>query len=255
MESFDRGRLPAYTAGYWIQNWRPEPPHETGSERRVNLDAASVSYRSLKDLVLERLRALILNGELRPGDWLKQDALAESLGVSRLPVRDAINTLRAEGLVASDTKRHAIVAAPNFAELISVYQIRELLEPAALRVTVPLMSKDDLLHYGRLAKRLGELGRSGDHVAWIEVDRDLHLHSYHRHPNARLLKIIRGLWDESQHFRRMYISASSTLETAADLHDRLLEAFRRRDATLAAELQAEHIRETLTLLTTKGERE
>ena len=95
---------------------------------------APIDTDSLADRVYSRVRALILSGELSPGESLRQEALAEGLGTSRTPLREALNRLASEGLIELRPHRSAVVAPFTQREIEADYEARRILEPAAARL-------------------------------------------------------------------------------------------------------------------------
>ncbi|HVQ18393.1 MAG TPA: GntR family transcriptional regulator, partial [Actinomycetes bacterium] len=97
-----------------------------------------------QEAVLSELRRAIMTGELRPGEQVLQDALAEKFGVSRVPLREALKILEGEGQVTYQPHRGYFVAELDAVDLVEVYRIRDLLESEAARVAVPLLTAADL---------------------------------------------------------------------------------------------------------------
>ena len=97
-----------------------------------------------QEFVLGELRRLIVTGELKAGEQIKQDALAESLGTSRVPLREALKILEGEGQVAYHPHRGYFVAELSAADLVEVYRIRQLLEDEAVATAIPRLSDGDV---------------------------------------------------------------------------------------------------------------
>src|ERR1700742_1448271 len=122
------------------------------------------------------LRAEILGGAYRPGERIRQEDVAARSGASRIPVREALRMLQAEGLVTLIANSGAWVARLTMAECAELYQIRERLEPLLLRASLPGL--DDAV-LGRLAELAGVMERAGGDVgAFLRADRGFHLASY-----------------------------------------------------------------------------
>lgn len=195
-----------------------------------------------------QLRADILKGRFKPGERIRQEAIARECGTSRIPVRQALHQLQNEGLVTLTSHVGARVADLNLAELDEIYQIRERLEPFALVQSIPHLR-------GRSVKKLRTLQEEMEAVAdvkkpakWIQLDREFHLNSYSAASLPRLMTMIEGLWNTTQQYRRAYAELPERLELAHAEHRLLLDAIERRDADDAARLGLAHIRRTrLTL--------
>jgi DNA-binding GntR family transcriptional regulator len=126
--------------------------------------------------IADALRAAILDGSYRPGERIRQEDVAARSGASRIPVREALRMLQAEGLVTLVVNSGAWVTRLTLAECGELYQIRERLEPLLLRSSLPGL--DDAV-IGRLADLAGAMERSGGDVdAFLRADREFHLASY-----------------------------------------------------------------------------
>ncbi len=197
------------------------------------------------------LREAILEGHLEPGDKIRQEAIAQEFGVSRIPVREALLELATEGLVSLTPHSGARVASLDFDELSEIYKIRERLEPLAILESVPRLSDQQLTTMRRLVEAIDG---SHDPNQWLLLDRDLHLTSYAAAPMPRLLRMIQGFWNSTQQYRRAFYSESLDLRSPSVVppthyeHWLLLDACERRDATYAEWLIGAHIRRTRILL-------
>jgi DNA-binding GntR family transcriptional regulator len=216
-------------------------------------EAERAGGEPLSELATRYLRAAILDGRLRPGTRLRQEAIAKELGASRIPVREALRTLENEGLVNLTPRSGARVARLDYAEHAELYRIREELEPLALAESTPRLSDEAL---AQLRSLTNQIERSRDPGHWLVLDRQFHLASYAAAPMSRLLKMIEGFWNTTQQYRRVYYSMVAA-ELAPDDpglpmthvdHCMLLDALERRDAAEASTLMRIHIRRTrLTL--------
>lgn len=207
----------------------------------------------LSEVATRYLRTAILDGRLRPGTRLRQEAIARELGASRIPVREALIALENEGLVSLTPRSGARVARLDYAEHAELYRIREELEPLALAESTPRLTDEAL---GHLRSLKVQIERSRDPGQWLILDRQFHLASYAAAPMTRLLKMIEGFWNTTQQYRRVYYSMVAANWAPDDPempmthvdHCLLLDALQRRDATDASSMMRAHIRRTrLTL--------
>lgn len=209
----------------------------------------------LSQVASRYLREAILEGRLRPGSRIRQEAVARELGTSRIPVREALRQLENEGLVHLVPRSGARVARLDFAESAEVYRIREELEPLAIAESAPCLSDDQI---AQLRSLMLQIERSDDPAVWLVCDRRFHLLSYAAAPMPRLLKMIERFWNTTQQYRRIYygiVAAARQGSGPADLplthtdHRLLFDALERRDAVDAASVLCLHIRRTrLTLV-------
>lgn len=155
----------------------------------------------LSHRVTARIRELILNGELEPGERIRQEALASRFGTSRIPVRDALRQLESEGLVLLIPNRTARVAKLDVAECSEIYKIRELIEPLALAEAIPRMTEEDILGLQRARE---EIECTEDCDVFLKLDREFHLSSYRAAPMPRLKELVERFWNTTQPYRRAY---------------------------------------------------
>jgi len=189
---------------------------------------------------------------LAPGARLGQDALAAEFGTSRLPVREALQALAAEGLVTLVRNCGARVAVLDLVDLAETYKLRERLEPLAMLESVPLLSDEQI---GHLRDLLGRVESSPDWKALLATDRTFHLACYAAAPMPRLLQMIEGFWNASQQYRRVYTMPLEAADFALmhDEHRLLVDAIEHRDAEEAEARIRLHIRRTRVRLQERAE--
>lgn len=161
----------------------------------------------MTQVVARRLREAIFDGELKPGSPVRQEAVAREFGVSRLPVREALRHLESEGLVVIRPNSGARVAVLDFEEYVEIYKIRERLEPLALAESIDRLTDEQRQEAARLAEEIESL--RGDPSAWLDADRRFHLACYAGVPTPRLLHMIQGFWNTTQHYRRILLNTFS----------------------------------------------
>ena len=115
------------------------------------------AFPTVSDMVYEIIRDGILQGAFAPGERLRQDELAEAIGVSRIPVRSALMQLDAEGLIDFHSYRGALVTDVSIDDMREIYDIRALVEPHALRKAMRTMTPERLEHLERLARELNDI--------------------------------------------------------------------------------------------------
>jgi len=118
------------------------------------VDQLAGGYKTIGQMVYAVLHEAITNGAFAPGDWLRQESLAEAIGVSRIPVRSALLQLESEGLVTFHPHRGARVRTLSAAQIDEIYRLRELLESHALRLSMARMTPDRLERISELANKL-----------------------------------------------------------------------------------------------------
>jgi DNA-binding GntR family transcriptional regulator len=207
----------------------------------------------LGQAIAGKLRDAILDGHLPPGAPIRQEALAQQLGTSRIPVREALRQLESEGMLTLVPHSGARVARLDLAEHIELYRIREALEPMAIAESAKYLT-DAQLHELRELEELIEASRA-DQQAWIRHDRTFHLLTYAAAPFPRLQRMIHGFWNSSQQYRRVHVSSfdDHTFDLIHMEHRMILDALERHDPVDAEERQRSHIRRTRLYLTSHAE--
>lgn len=206
------------------------------------LEPIAVEPEQVRDKVYAKLREAILKGDLPAGERLVERRLAEQLGVSRTPVREALRLLEKEGLVSHLPRIGAVVAAIDDAEVLEVYRIREVLEGLAARMAAERISPEELAHLAELLHRLEELASEGDLDALEKVHREFNDTIYRAAGSPRLHGMINSLGDYiARSARTGWHTRPGRLAEAAREHRRLVEAIRLRDGDLAERAAREHI--------------
>lgn len=199
------------------------------------------NYKPLREVVFETLRDAIINGKLAPGERLMEVQLAEEMGVSRTPVREAIRKLELEGFVVMVPRKGAYVAGVSIKDIADVFEIRAALEALAARLAAERITDDELDHLERAIVSINKVsdGKNIDKV--VESDTDFHDIIYQASRNKRLINIITNLKEQIQRFRATSLAVTGRTKTAVEEHKQIAEALSDRDAELAAELARRHI--------------
>ena len=205
-------------------------------------------YTPLAASVADHLREAIISGRYKVGERIRQEAVAEEVGTSRIPVREALNRLQNEGLVTITSHVGARVARLDFDELDEAYLIRERLESLAISRSAPHLTNRQLKALEGLLSEMDASAEAKDLSLWVDLDRRFHLATYQAANLPRLLTMIEGLWNATQQYRRAYTGLPERLSIAAAEHRLIMQALQRHDAEAAEQLSLMHIRRTrLTL--------
>ncbi len=199
------------------------------------------SYRPLRELVFETVREAIITGQLPPGERIMETQLAEELGVSRTPVREAIRKLELEGLVAIIPRRGAYVAGLSLKDIIEVFEIRGALEGLAAALAAERITDEELDKLERHLVKSAELIGRADLEGMVEIDTGFHLLLYEASRNKRLANIISNLREQIHRFRQTSLSYPGRMKDALEEHRKIVEAISARNPELARELAQEHI--------------
>lgn len=194
--------------------------------------------RSTPDLIADALREAILQGVFSEGQSLKQDEIAKQFGVSRIPVREALRQLEAEGLVKLAPNRGATVAVLSPAQAREIGEMRVALETMALRLAIPQLTEGDLQQAAAILAATEEVADMG---RWGELNWEFHATLYGKANRPRLLGTIKTLHVNIDRYVRVMMAKLGYQERSQQEHRQFLEACQRRDVEVAVRLLAEHI--------------
>lgn len=204
-------------------------------------DGASVDY------ITSALKDEILSGELQPGSRLGQETLAERFKASRMPVREALRLLEAEGLVTVVPRSGAWVSKLDAFEFEKTYRLRSVVEPFALEESVPLLNESDIEYLAEVCDELQTVSSSPlDIERFLALDREFHMVTYRGVEHRQLQEIVDRMWNTTQNFRRILLHRLGEKEIFATQrdHELILDSIRRRDAEAASKLMWVHLRRT-----------
>jgi len=189
------------------------------------------------------LREAILGGDLKPGDRIRQEDIAERLGASRLPVREALRMLEAEGLTEHEARKGARVPRLSPHEVDVVYRMRERLEPLALTESMPRLGPDE---HARLEEVQERIEANEDLEKFLDLDREFNMLTYYGCDLDPLMSNVTRLWNSTQHYRRAFVALGgrSRMWVVNSEHRLILDAVVRRDPDDGERFLGGHIRRT-----------
>lgn len=193
--------------------------------------------------IADSIRSEILGGRLAPGTRIRQEHLAARFGASRLPVREALRSLEADGLVTLVANTGAWVSRLTLDECVEIYRTRERIEPLLLNYAVPGYPADRIDRLAELAERM-EATR--DTEEFLVLDREFHLASYEGSGTSLLGDLVHRLWNATQHYRRAYtlLLDDDRRRVVHDEHHLLTTTLRDGDGEGAERVLEAHIRRT-----------
>jgi DNA-binding GntR family transcriptional regulator len=185
------------------------------------------------------LRRAIARGVLRPGDRIGQEAAALQVGVSLIPVREALRMLESEGVVTYVPRRGYFVATLDLAELEEIYRLRRLLETDAIERGLPRATAADVARLQDAAAACRAAAAAADVGAQLAENRRFHFTLYALAGSETEARLIRMLWDGTEAYRAIYYDLDGASADADRAHEAILDAVRAGDANrCAAELDA-----------------
>ena len=213
---------------------------------KTDLDSASYSgipRQSLPSAVANKLRDQIIRGEIPEGAQLRQDAIATQYQVSRIPVREALRQLDAEGLIAIVPNRGAIVPALSPNDIGELFSIRALLEPEVLKLSIPHLTEEDFAEADAILQEYVRQLRKQEHVAaWGRLNWQFHSILYSRANQPRFMAIIRNVNNSGERYTRLQLYLTHGVKRANEEHHKILDLCRQRNIGAACDLLREHIR-------------
>lgn len=196
------------------------------------------NQRSTPDLIAEALREAILRGIFQEGQSLRQDEIATKFGVSRIPVREALKQLEAEGLVKLHLNRGATVSILSPAEAQEICEMRSALEATAIDLAIPKLTETDLEKANEI---LVATDSSTDPAQWAKLNWEFHSTLYEKADRPRLLATIKNLHINVDRYVRLQMAKMDYGEYSQKEHYQILKACRQKDVETAVKLLKEHI--------------
>ncbi len=200
-----------------------------------------LAHRTLSSAIVEALRRAILAGERAAGSQLRQDALAAEFGVSRIPIREALFQLEAEGLVRIEPHKGALVAGFPLDEIDDVFDLRVLLEPRLLRRSLPRLQEADYAQVAGYDEAFAAAIAAHDVARWGALNAELHLALYARAGLPRTLAIVAALLQASDRYTRVQLNREAALGRAQREHRKLIALCREGRTREACEHLVAHI--------------
>lgn len=199
------------------------------------------NYKPLRELVFESLREAIIQGRLKPGERLMEMQLADEMGVSRTPVREAIRKLELEGFVVMIPRKGAYVSGISVKDIVDVFEVRAALEALAAGLAAERITDEELEELERSLVQTTEISDKDNIGAIVENDTNFHDLIYKACRNERLVQIITHLKEQIQRFRTTSLSQPGRLRDALVEHRAIVEAISDRNIEMSQNLAREHI--------------
>jgi len=199
------------------------------------------SYQPLREIVCEVLRDAIRGGVLKPGEWLKENDLADELLVSRTPVREAIRKLEQEGYVVTVPRRGAYVASVSIRDINEIFEIRAALEALACELAAERITDEEQERLERLLVAIGRAIEEHDIERIVQTDIEFHELLYQAARNERLLVIIGNLREQLTRFRTISMSYPGRLKATLEEHRAIVDAIGAGDARYARKVGEKHM--------------
>lgn len=202
------------------------------------------SYKPLREIVFATMREAIINGDFQPGQRLMEVQLAEQMGVSRTPVREAIRKLELEGLVVMVPRKGAYVAGLSSEDVREVVEIRCVLEGLAAKLAAYKAKPEHIERLNQVVDKFESAVKDRNVGDLIGFDSDFHDIIYEMAKNGKLMQMTNALREQVQRFRVAYFTQINNTEILLQEHKELLEAIAKKDGELARMVAEKHINTT-----------
>ncbi|MEA3533994.1 GntR family transcriptional regulator [Rhizobium sp. CC-YZS058] len=201
----------------------------------------TLKHRTLSGALLEDLRQAILSGVYRPGTQLRQDMLAATYNVSRIPIREVLFQLEAEGLVRIVPQKGAVVAPLSLSEIDDVFDLRALLEPRLLAASAPQLQEADFAALDALQARFVAATGAGDTSQYGTLNAALHQALYVHAAMPRTAQIVAALLQTSDRYTRLQLSTPEAMARAVREHAELIALCRQGQVEAAVSALKRHV--------------
>lgn len=201
-------------------------------------------HKTAVEFAIDEIKRRIVEQELKPGTRIDQTLVAETLGLSRIPVRQALANLAARGFVLWQAHRSAVVAPLSRDELRDIYALRSRMEPWAMEEACRRFGDREFAALNGFIELMVQAARSHDLARYMDMNRDFHFAIFAGSENAHLVRILRGLFDTSERYQWVYVNAVGSMDRSNQDHCELVALMRRRDHEAAVALAVHHCLKT-----------
>ncbi len=199
------------------------------------------STTTLTNKAYDFIKSAIFNMELRPGQPLMDNDLAQRIQVSRTPIREALRRLETERLVVHDPHKGWKVCSLSLDDIQQIFDLKESLEGLAARRAVERISRKDAQKLLRIVDGMEEASRSRDHQAWVALDVQYHEIIFRASGNERLKQIVNNLNDQWRRLRLGHLAVEGRIERSSEEHRCIAEAIALHDGDRAEAMMRQHL--------------
>ncbi|TQR12726.1 GntR family transcriptional regulator [Psychrobacillus soli] len=195
----------------------------------------------IRESAFNQLRKMILSQEIKPGEKLNEKEVAEQLGVSRTPVREALHKLELEGLVEIFPRRYCLVKGVTHECIREIHLIRSQLEPIAASIAVNNLTNEDLERLDNLIKLSVEFASKGNVEKIMEANDEFHQIINRASNLSRIIAILENMHDYVEAFRYSFMSRTDLVKRSIEEHQEILAALQTRDKELVKKIVTKHL--------------
>jgi len=199
------------------------------------------NYKPLGEIVFDYLKNAIISGELKPGERLMEIAIADQLGVSRTPVREAIRKLEKEKFIEMVPRKGAYVASTSLKDMLDVLEVRKLLEGLATELAAERMTDETLVSLLRTHKAFLKALDDSDTESMISLDNEFHDMILQASDNAKLIEIATAITEQVQRYRLSYFTEVTNFDELREWNKKIYDSIEKKDAKKAGEYAKRHV--------------
>jgi DNA-binding GntR family transcriptional regulator len=192
---------------------------------------------ALLSYIEKRIKQAVVSGELKPGAKLSPNTIATDLGVSHIPVREALTSLAASGYLEHRPRVGFFVRVLTADDLADVYHWREILEREAFMMAIPQLTDDDIDEMRRLCRQMRRPIAPGLWSEFLDLNRQFHFVAFRRAGSDQLLRFLSYLWDSAESYS---LSGMGNVEKAQQDHEQMIDLFEARDVEGIIEAMTRH---------------
>lgn len=208
-----------------------------------------IVHKTRTQVVVEVLREKILSGDIAAGEPLRQSALAEELNVSRIPVREALLQLEAEGLVKFEAHKGATATVLSAAQVTELFELRAMIETDLLAKAIPNLKEEDIVLAEKVLEQLESAFKHENAIgSWSELNTQFHTYLYKPANRPHTLEVVHGLNTNCDRYIRLQLLLTGGIPRAEQEHRELLAHCKNKDIAKATDLLRTHILNAATAI-------
>lgn len=201
-------------------------------------------HKSAVEFAVDEIKRRIIEQELAPGSKVDQTVLAEMLGLSRIPIRQALAELAQRGFIQQQAHKPAIVAQQSRSDVNHLYHLRGYLEALSLKKVISRFGEKEFLVLEEKTKAMVLAARNQDLARYMNINRQFHFFLFSATDNPHLLRILESLFDLTERYQWMCLNKTQNLKRSIDGHRSLIASLRQGDADGVRQVLSEHNRKT-----------
>lgn len=200
-----------------------------------------IKYSTIKEQVYMIIKDNIIKGTLKPGEWLSENKIAQSLNVSRSPVREALKELSGEGLLENVPNKGVFVKVLGVKDVYDIFEFREIVESYAIKKAIDLITDEDITVLNQIGSELLSSYKSKDINEYCKSDTKLHDYIFIMSDNKIIYEIVNNVFPLVQPFRILSLNNKTRLEESLEEHLSIIKAIKEKDLTMALKLNKMHL--------------